>query len=296
MSSDQPRWGPPSVEVERALTRLIGTYSLTYTPSEECDVWRVMPRRIWLKRHVNVGRAWREAEVYEKWLKGRGLAPALIAQPTPDTLLIEEVGGRQLEGAAELNRARVGASLGEWVATLHALPIIDEDPLDLSHALPTRWRRTLDEIGDLSVFNDRGWIQQTLTRAIERLKGAALSAPDDFSRVPCHRDLRLTHCRFFDPPTSHSDDEELTVRVIDFGQSRLDWWANDWVKLMGEGPLVDHALARYLELTPRVEARAWLSVARAHYLLGTWVWARRRGEGVMMEGACAQLRVLMEEA
>ena len=295
MSPDQPRGGPPSPEVERALTRLIGEYSLAYTPSEECDVWRVMPRGLWLKRHVNVGRARREAEVYEKWLKGRGLAPVFIAQPTSDTLLIEEVGGRLFEKALGLNRACMGGALGEWVSALHALPIIDNDPLDLSHALATRWRQTLDQLDDLSLLSEGGWIQQTFTQAIERLKGTASSAPHDFSRVPCHRDLRLTHCRIFDRSGSHSRDDELKVRVIDFGQSRMDWWANDWVKLMGEGPLVDEALARYLELTPRVEAKAWLSVAQTHYLLGTWVWARRRGEHAMIEVARAQLRLLMEE-
>jgi hypothetical protein len=63
-------------------------------------------------------------------------------------------------------------------------------------------------------------------------------------RVPCHRDLTSEHI-FYDLNT-----QQPQIRVIDWGQSRLDHWVSDWCKL-------------YVEW--RVAPTLWRSAWRAYW-------------------------------
>ena len=54
------------------------------------------------------------------------------------------------------------------------------------------------------------------------------------TRVPCHRDLTSDHVLFSLDPQPDTPTLSTPIRVLDWGQSRLDCWTSDWVKLYVE--------------------------------------------------------------
>ena len=240
--------------------------SFTLTPSEEAEVWCVREGDFrgalshsrskctpntaqhpvaWVKRHLTPASATRERRATEEW-GFRLNAPTLIAALDERTSLIEHCEGLTLSelGALQLEGAQ---SLGSQIASLHKLSINDDDPLSLSEALAIRARVTLRElkvqVADLPQSHQAAYLhaRHLLTElASPRLEDLSEDAYALLAqRVPCHRDLTLNHVRFADPRIQRGAHgqvyfDQMHLRVFDWGQSRLDVWTSDWVKLCVE--------------------------------------------------------------
>ena len=225
---NQPQGGPLDGKIISRLNHMLNaTANFIYTPSEECDVWKVssdqdQDRCLWLKRHVHRGRAHKEAQVYVQWLSQLNISAYLVDQPDSRTLLLSHIPGVPWISIDKSERYKALTAVGQSIATLHTLAVEDTDSMSLKNAVMKRWDATL--CGTQSYVSTS--IYQTLREVVVACK--EIMNRDEYidllgERCVCHRDLRLENLRW-------ASDLERAY-LLDFGQARLDWWGSDWVKL-----------------------------------------------------------------
>ena len=248
---------------QRRICDVLSRHQLNFvwTPSEEAQVWRVVepqpnhrsdvvaPHRdisnrdisispktlAWVKRHRASTKASREHHAILTWGSLLG-APRVIQCVDDRTLLLEHCSGLTIEKLGS-NQALGAELLGAQVAMLHERLIKDEDNLPLLKAIAMRAQTALSDTSlQTSISADFGRdVYDQAVHLITELKTprVAWSTLSDQAyallteRIPCHRDLTGDHLRF-------SNQETLHLRVLDWGQSRLDSWTSDWVKLSVE--------------------------------------------------------------
>ncbi len=243
----------------------------------ESAVWEVASRagRAVLKAHGQRRKYEQELTANRDWLPAlRALAlpsrtPVLLGWRTeaPWALLFEYVPGRTLlEAAPEPDQVReLHRRAGAFLAALHALDVVDEDPLPLADAFVRRleeWsRRARGILPDAVIANVGG-------RARE-----AVPALRQLARRPCHRDY--TPRNWLVGPA-----DELSV--IDFEHARPDLYLVDFERMFSglwrrQPELSEAFMEGYgrplsgdeLELLERTSPLAALS---------TVVWAREHGD------------------
>lgn len=240
----------------------------------EARVWALFRKDAlvaWLKRHRNRDKARRERRAYEVWLTPLRdeIAPFLGACDTSPALITGHVEGIRgdlaaLEGA---DQRAVYREIGRFLARMHALEVDDVDEVPLPDALAQRCD---------------AWIEASAGIVDDDLRDAARSVleepwPDDMLRVPCHRDLVL-HNTIVQP----TGDGGWAVRVIDFGQSRMDLWLSDLVKLVQlPEEMADGCFRALMEGYGR-RLKGWevdaLVRLRLLHGLATWAWAADHGD------------------
>lgn len=181
------------------------------------------------------------------WVIG---APHIIQRIDDRTLLLEHCHGLSFDRLGAHQEAATKL-LGTRIAMLHTLPIIDPDIMPLRKAMALRAHTALEDLSiDVSILPKKH--QQTYLLAVDLIKELTTTHANTpklsvashsilFNRVPCHRDLTKGHLRFSGAMSFEYSDEqrqadlssrnELQLRIIDWGQSRLDTWTSDWVHL-----------------------------------------------------------------
>jgi aminoglycoside phosphotransferase (APT) family kinase protein len=256
-------------------------------PFGEARVWALRREGeivAWLKRHRGRDKARRERFAYETWVARVGFGTPRWLGACPDAPLwsmTERAAGVRADRASltATERAALYRGLGRFLAALHAVPHVDDDPVSVEDALRERvasW-----------VSKGEGVVDEDLLDGVrEAFAGPLPRLP----RVPCHRDLGL-HNALVDVAA----DGSVTVTVIDFGQSRPDVWLADLVKLFQRPTEVAPADHRaffegYGRRLTADEARL-LPRLRALHGLATWVWGAEHGDAA---GVRAGRRVLGE--
>ena len=206
--------------------------------SEEAQVWQInhlirlnsvtIEAKVvaWLKRHKSMAKAKREREAIYAWGKWVG-APKIIANLDEFTLLLEHCEGLSLSQVGP----QAAPSIGSLIAHLHQRPYPDKDTLPLSQALSMRANHSLKSLSKIC-----SRIEKDSPLLAERLHDLVMNAGllfreaeegiGEVQRVPCHRDLRTEHLIF-----NYGKKGALSIKLIDWGQSRADHWSSDWVKL-----------------------------------------------------------------
>lgn len=226
-------------KVAQMLNYPSASLSLCASPSEEAKVWSVQHVEsepiAWIKRHHSSEKASREVKALRDW--GPILnAPSVLGQPDERTLLLSHVQGNPLSDMRDLHRVSADA-LGVQLARLHSAPSIDSDSLTLAQALSLRIQSGLKTIELL--LNDReghaSFLQlndlhiEGVMRIKDLFQGGVFSPETSegiisLQRVPCHRDLHVENVL----TSGCHESQRFTLSVIDWGQSRADWWAADW--------------------------------------------------------------------
>ena len=160
--------------------------------------------------------------------------------------------------------ADVFRQAGHILSDLHALRIDnpEHDPLAAFVERAHEWdRRAVAVVDD----DDRAWM-------IDRIGEIAPLLPH-IRRGPCHRDFT---------PRNWMVDESGTVRVIDFGHTRADYWILDVDKLWSEHWVdrPDHEAAFWdgYGLWPTEEDRLVLAAGSALGAISTIVWSREHDD------------------
>ena len=266
--------------------------------SEEGEVWALIDQqgnKSWLKGHLTVEKANREAEVYglldDMPARASLPSPTLRRRPGPRHLLLSDLEGTSLAKLGHLSIAQRRAliySLPEALCALHTLPFVrPPDPLLLNRALPRRWRSTVIALDNFTLPHDID--QSTLSLAIHELEALAdeLDQGERLSRFMlerslCHRDLNPENLIFT---------QSGEVGLLDFGQARADWWGSDWVTLwphLSRLGVFTEALNVYLRrrgIPNRTTVSELLRVATLNHALSTLRWGARHGlEPVIQRG------------
>lgn len=148
----------------------------------------------------------------ERELGGAGVPELIAVDEQARTLLMRRAPGRPVSDLDDDEAGPAHAAAGRFLAALHGLACVDEDPLALDEALQRRfraWSRVCAGALELE--------EELLVAALE--PGVV-----DFSglaRVPCHRD--------FSPSNWLWDGSRLVV--VDFEHARLDCGLVDLAKL-----------------------------------------------------------------
>jgi Ser/Thr protein kinase RdoA (MazF antagonist) len=166
-----------------------------------------------------------------------------------------------LDADAEAEVYRQG---GRFLADLHALGIGDDEG-DPAAAFVERAQRWDQRAADVVDVDDRTW---TMSRVAE-------IAPmlSRLRRTPCHRDFT---------PRNWMLDADGTLRVIDFGHTRADYWILDVDKLWSE-QWVDRSdrEAAFWDgygVRPTDDERNVLEAVSALGAISTIVWSREHGD------------------
>lgn len=274
MSTDSSAPGAPLRRMVRDALGEVDRLEERTVPFGEARVWAVWRDGAivaWLKRHRSRDKARREIRAYREWLPAVGWGvPELLAtsEDAPNALLTAPARGERAD-LASLTDAEARAlfrRLGAFLAAMHAVAVPDPDPEPLSDALRERawgWCERAEDILDADLVDA---VRQAFDEPIS----------DTIRRVPCHRDLQL-HNLFIDRSSG-----EVDVMVIDFGQSRLDVWLSDLVKLFQHAdperlPLRQALLEGYGRRLRPDEADL-LDRLRGLHGLATYVWASSHGD------------------
>lgn len=254
-------------------------------PFGEARVWSVHRGDevvAWLKRHRNAGKAERERRAYEDWLPHVGWGSARFLGVCPDdprSLLTAHVEGSPGDDdALSIPDDVLFREIGRFCAALHRVPAADTDPVPLVEALQERQ--------DAWCARAEGVVDDDLLRDARELFAAPLGV--ELTRVPCHRDLHLRNVIV-------DSTQGFRITVIDFGQSRLDVWLSDVVKLLDLQQASPAAWRGFFDgygrrLTPR-ELDLFRQL-RAMHGLATWVWGWEHED----RGAVRQGRRILEAA
>lgn len=228
-----------------------------------------------IKRHAEHRGFAQERRALREWRDARMAMPRLLADDEAARLLIlERVPGRSLaEPSADAWRRA-----GEFLAALHGLAIVDDDPLSLAEAMPRRlraWARS----GELR-------LEPSWRELISRLELAAPRTLAGLRRVACHRDFTPGNWLWEPGPSG----EVGRLWVVDFEHSRLDL---DMVDLAKLAPIwaarPDLATAFWAGYGRReADLRESLGLAIALHGLASLAWGRRHADaGFVAEGARA---------
>lgn len=181
-------------------------------------------------------------------------------------LLISAVEGRLAQDldVAECDDTDMYRQAGEILRSLHAVPIDerDSDPVAAFVERAARWdQRAVQYV----TADDRSWVRERIRLVLPLLT--------DIHRCPCHRDFT---------PRNWVVDDAGTLRVIDFGHAREDFWILDVDKLWSD-QWVDRPERQraFWEGYGRQGTDAEWSVLEASSALGavsTIVWSREHGD------------------
>jgi len=169
----------------------------------------------WIVKQFRSARAFeQERRALTTWFArpelGGARVPRLLADaPELATLILERLPGV----ASSEDSPLVHHAAGRFLAALHRLAIVDDDPLPLADALARRTRTWLR----------RAELEPELVRTVEQ-HGPRPELFTDARRVPCHRD--------FAPRNWLWDGEALAI--VDFEHARLDLALVDLAKLCVE--------------------------------------------------------------
>ena len=206
--------------------------------SEEAEVWSVRDKTQpidsepigWIKQHRTPQKARREQSSLSQWgtlLRG----PTVLGYLTPNSLLLSHCSGTPLDLSVQPSMDFC-TDFGHQLAQLHqhqspATP----DRLSLSDAMYMRIQTALTETPSTlklptTEITDFYLILREWLHKITELK----LIPTTIERTPCHRDLRTDNLLI----EALGNQAGWHISVIDWGQSRLDWWVSDWVVLWVE--------------------------------------------------------------
>lgn len=208
-----------------------------------------------------------EVHAYRAWtphLLGR--CPELIAAHDDlRTLIVTAVDGvlaqdAELDADGELDVYR---QAGRFLADLHALEIDgDVDHVAVFVDRAERWVQRATDIVDAA---DRAWVMARITETVPTLHA--------IRRGPCHRDYT---------PRNWVIDTDATVRVIDFGHTRVDYWILDVDKLWSDQwidrPAREAAFWDGYGTRPTHEESNVLEAVSALGALSTIVWSREHDD------------------
>jgi hypothetical protein len=240
--------------IGEALNESPSNLTLKLVLSEEARVWSVTVNRghlataptAWFKQHKSRGKADQEQRALSSWALSLN-GPRLISRVGRCSVLLSHCPGIVVKSFS-VDQAHI---VGETLATLHSQRVIDEDRLSLTEALSERRRSALQGLSVLyeQVMAEGSDLSIALERAVELLQTSLLEEPIESSqldrsgeagvqrklyeqkRVACHRDVRREHL-LFAPSMGHKQSfDQDQMYLIDWGQSRLDHWSSDWVKL-----------------------------------------------------------------
>jgi len=177
---------------------------------EQARVWAILvdgKSVAILKKHHVLSSARLERRSYEHIKRGRlPQVPVLLGRcpDDPRYLLMSVLHG----GRLPIETAHYQAA-GRWLRMLHRQSFTDTDPISISRALQMRLAAA------------RGVLKSDVSTRRWALLGDYLadSVPDD--RIWCHRDFRARNWVVTEDPSR--------LGIIDFGQSRPDYWLIDWV-------------------------------------------------------------------
>jgi Ser/Thr protein kinase RdoA (MazF antagonist) len=166
-----------------------------------------------------------------------------------------------LDADAEAEVYRQG---GRFLADLHALRIGDDDadPTAAFLERAERWDQRAARVVDV---DDRAWMMSRVVEIEPLLPG--------LRRTPCHRDFT---------PRNWMLDAGGTLRVIDLGHTRSDYWILDVDKLWSD-QWVDRSdrEAAFWDgygVEPTDDERYVLEAASALGAISTIVWSREHGD------------------
>ncbi len=240
--------------IGEALNESPSDLSLKLVLSEEARVWSVTVNRghlatvpmAWFKQHKSSGKADQEQRALSSW--GLSLnGPRLISRVDRCSVLLSHCPGIVVKSFS-VDQAHI---VGEILATLHSKRVIDEDRLSITEALSERRRSTLQGLSVLykQIMAEDSDLSIALERAVELLQTSLHEEPIESSqldrngevgvqrelseerRVACHRDVRREHLLFAPSMDNKQSVDQEQMYLIDWGQSRLDHWSSDWVKL-----------------------------------------------------------------
>lgn len=233
------------------------------------DVWEcrsIDGRRLFVK--TGRDKFDQEVRAYRQWaphLDGR--CPELLAADEPlGVLAISAVDGRlaqnlEPDASDEVDMYR---QAGEVLRSLHGLRVteVGDDPVATFVERATRWgRRAVEHVG----ADDRAWVRERIDDIVPLLA--------DTMRCPCHRDFT---------PRNWVVDEGGSLRLIDFGHAREDFWILDVDKLWSDQwvdrPEREAAFWDGYGRSPTASDWAVLEASSALGAVSTIVWSREHDD------------------
>jgi Ser/Thr protein kinase RdoA (MazF antagonist) len=205
-----------------------------------------------------------EVHAYRTWAPQLGdRCPRLLAADDQLGVLVLTAVKGTLAERVELD-ADVFVQAGRWLSGLHSLALDVGEPTapdDLVERAE-RWDRRAESVVD---HEDRRWMMARVHEVVALLPNVR--------RVPCHRDYT---------PRNWVVDDSRTLRVIDFGHTRADYWILDVDKLWSEHwvarPDVEEAFWDGYGTRPTIDELAVLEAASALGAVSTIAWSREHGD------------------
>ena len=141
-------------------------------------------RRAVLKAHRTTAKHRREVAAYRAWSARLApwVAPLLaVRDEAPAAILLGHVPGTPGVAEDDPVAEAVHREAGAWLARLHRLPVVSEDPLPLAEAYRRRSEAWIARARDRLPAATLRLVRTRLTDALPHLDGRP--------RVPCHRDM-----------------------------------------------------------------------------------------------------------
>ncbi len=238
--------------------------------------------REWIVKQFGSARGFaQERRALGEWLAGRtrlggARVPSLRAADAQlAALIVEGLDGKPVDGL-ELDVQRAA---GRFLAALHALAIVDDDPLPLADALE---RRT-------AAWLRRCALEPELAAIVER-HGPRAELFVDARRVPCHRDFAPRNWLWdgaslavFDFEHARSD-----LALVDLAKLRVDCWA-------GRSDLEQAFFAGYGRTLSDLERERLRALVVLHGL-ASLVWGREHGEPQHVDEGLRALELAADSA
>ena len=197
---------------------------------------------------------------------------ALLLNRLPGTLVLSQRFDRDTE-------LSIYQQAGQHLAQIHQLPFNDLDPLPLGDAHIKRAHTWLQRATHYCQSEDIAWAETHIE---------ALSALNDYVRVPCHRDFTARNWLW----------DKRRLYVIDFERSRPDWWLLDCERLFNgawhqDDALRDAFFAGYGK-RPSTPELALLQKYSAIAALATITWAHEHNDHAFKQEGLATLARLKQ--